>query len=123
MARYLKEHLSFTQAKAEVLAMSRAGYHPPAPATHIEILGTEALGAFETAIYLMREAGFASEHDERISKAVARIMAGGAVTPGTIVDEDYLLELEREEFLSLVATKKSQERIAFMLKTGKPLRN
>ncbi|HAO99472.1 MAG TPA: 3-hydroxyacyl-CoA dehydrogenase [Fibrobacteres bacterium] len=111
------------QAKAEVLAMSRAGYHPPAPATHIEILGTEALGAFETAIYLMREAGFASEHDERISKAVARIMAGGAVTPGTIVDEDYLLELEREEFLSLVATKKSQERIAFMLKTGKPLRN
>jgi len=111
------------QAKAEVLAMSRAGYRPPAPATHIEVLGTEALGAFETGIYMMREAGYASEHDAFMSKAIARIMAGGKVTPGTVVDEEYLLELEREEFLRLVGTKKSQERIEHMLKTGKPLRN
>jgi 3-hydroxyacyl-CoA dehydrogenase len=111
------------QAKAEVLAMSRAGYRPPAPAAHVEVLGVEALGAFETAVYLMREAGFASEHDAFISKAIARIMAGGAVTPGTVVDEQYLLELEREEFLRLVGTKKSQERIEHMLKKGKPLRN
>ncbi len=111
------------QAKAEVLAMSRAGYRPPPPAKHIEVLGIEALGAFETAIYMMREAGFASEHDALISRAVARIMAGGKVTPGTVVDEEYLLELEREEFLRLVGTKKSQERIGHMLKTGKPLRN
>ncbi len=119
----VNETTRLDQAKAEVLAMSRAGYRPPAPATHVEVLGTEALGAFETAIYLMREAGYASEHDAFISRAVARIMAGGHVTPGTVVDENYLLELEREEFLRLIGTKKSQERIEHMLKKGKPLRN
>ena len=103
--------------------MSHAVYHSPAPAAHIEVLGTEALGAFEAAIYLMREAGYASEHDAFISRAVARIMAGGHVTPGTIVDENHLLELEREEFLRLIGTKKSQQRIEHMLKKGKPLRN
>ncbi len=111
------------QAKAEVLAMSRAGYRPPAPAKAIEVLGTEAMAAFETALFLMKEGGYASEHDVFISKSIARIMSGGRVTPGTIVDEEYLLELEREEFLKLVATKKTQERIEFMLKKGKPLRN
>jgi 3-hydroxyacyl-CoA dehydrogenase len=117
------ESTRLDQAKAEVLAMSRAGYRPPAPAKRIEVLGTEALAAFDTGIFLMREAGFASEHDGVIGKAVARIMAGGNVTAGTAVDEDYLLDLEREEFLKLVGTKKSQERIEFMLKKGKPLRN
>jgi 3-hydroxyacyl-CoA dehydrogenase len=111
------------QAKAEVLAMSRAGYRPPAPAKAIEVLGTEALAAFDAAVFMMREAGYASEHDAFISKAIARIMAGGRVTPGTLVDEEYLLDLEREEFLRLVGTKKTQERIEFMLKKGKPLRN
>jgi 3-hydroxyacyl-CoA dehydrogenase len=111
------------QAKAEVLAMSRAGYRPPAPAKGIEVLGTEAMAAFDAALFMMREAGYASEHDVFISKAIARIMSGGRVTPGTLVDEDYLLELEREEFLRLVGTKKTQERIEFMLKKGKPLRN
>jgi 3-hydroxyacyl-CoA dehydrogenase len=117
------ESTRLDQAKAEVLAMSRAGYRPPAPARHIEVLGTEAMAALDTGIFMMREAGFASEHDGVIGKAVARIMAGGNVTPGTVVDEEYLLDLEREEFLKLVGTKKSQERIEFMLKKGKPLRN
>ena len=111
------------QAKAEVLAMSLAGYRPPSPVTHVEVLGFEAIGAFETAVYMMREAGFASEHDAYISKAITRIMAGGNVSPGTVVSENYLLELEREEFLRLVGTKKTQERIEHMLKKGKPLRN
>lgn len=111
------------QAKAEVLAMSRAGYRPPAPAKAIEVLGTEAMAAFETALFLMKDGGYASEHDVFISKSIARIMSGGRVTPGTIVDEEYLLDLEREEFLKLIATKKTQERIEFMLKKGKPLRN
>lgn len=111
------------QAKAEVLAMSRAGYRPPAPAKSIEVLGTEAIAAFETGIFMMREGGFASEHDAFIGKEVGFIMAGGRVTPGTTVDEEYLLELERDGFLRLVATRKSQERIEHMLKKGKPLRN
>ena len=103
--------------------MSRAGYRPPSPALHVEVLGTEAMAAFDTGIFMMREAGFASEHDGVIGRAIGRIMSGGKVTPGTAVDEQYLLDLEREEFLKLVGTKKSQERIEFMLKKGKPLRN
>ena len=82
-----------------------------------------AIAAFETGIFMMREAGYASEHDALIGLTVGHIMAGGKVTPGTVVDEDYLLELEREGFLKLVGTKKSQERIEHMLKKGKPLRN
>ncbi len=117
------ESTRLDQAKAEALAMSRAGYRPPAPAKKIEVLGTEALAAFDTGIFMLREGGFASEHDAMIAKSVGRIMAGGNVTPGATVDEDYLLELEREEFLKLVGTRKSQERIEFMLKKGKPLRN
>jgi 3-hydroxyacyl-CoA dehydrogenase len=111
------------QAKAEALAMSRAGYRPPAPSKRIEVLGHEAMAAFKTAIFMLQEAGFASAHDALIATAVGRIMAGGNVTAGTIVDEDYLLDLEREEFLKLVGTKKSQERIEHMLKKSKPLRN
>jgi len=117
------ESTRLDQAKAEVLAMSRAGYRPPAPAKAVEVLGTEAMAAFETGLFMMREAGYASEHDVLISKSIGRIMAGGNVTPGTVVDEDYLLDLEREEFLRLVATPKSQARIEHMLKKGKPLRN
>jgi 3-hydroxyacyl-CoA dehydrogenase len=117
------ESTRLDQAKAEVLAMSRAGYRPPSPARHVEVLGTEAIAAFETGIFMMREAGYASEHDALIGLTVGHIMAGGKVTPGSVVDEDYLLELEREGFLKLVGTKKSQERIEHMLKKGKPLRN
>ncbi len=117
------ESTRLDQAKAEALAMSHAGYRPPAPSLHIEVLGTEAMAAFATGIYMLQEAGFASAHDALIATGVARIMSGGTVTAGTIVDEAYLLELEREEFLKLVGTKKSQDRIEFMLKKGKPLRN
>lgn len=117
------ESTRLDQAKAEVLAMSRAGYRPPAPAKKIEVLGTEAIAAFETGIFMLREAGYASEHDALIAREVGHILVGGKVTAGATVDEDYLLELEREGFLRLVGTKKSQERIEFMLKKGKPLRN
>ena len=117
------ESTRLDQAKAEAVAMSRAGYRPPAPAMKIEVLGTEALAAFETGVFMLREAGFASEHDALIAKEVGHILAGGKVTAGTMVDEEYLLDLEREGFLRLVGTKKSQERIEFMLKKGKPLRN
>lgn len=117
------ESTRLDQAKAEALAMSRAGYRPPAPARKVEVLGTEAMAAFDTGVFMLREAGFASEHDALIAREVGKVLAGGNVTAGTTVDEEYLLDLERDGFLRLVGTRKSQERIEFMLKKGKPLRN
>ena len=71
----------------------------------------------------MREAEYISEHDAKIANRVARVLTGGGVTAGTLVSEQYLLDLEREGFLALCGETKTQERIGFTLKTGKPLRN
>ena len=109
-------------AKAQAVALAEPGYAAPQPRV-IPVPGIAALATMETGIYLMGEAGFASEHDQKVARWAAYILAGGRVTPGTIVTEQYLLDLEREAFLSLCGERKSQERIAFTLKTGKPLRN
>jgi 3-hydroxyacyl-CoA dehydrogenase len=77
----------------------------------------------ETGAFLMGEAGFASEYDQKVARWTAYILSGGRVTAGTLVSEQYILDLEREAFLSLCGERKTQERIAFTLKTGKPLRN
>jgi 3-hydroxyacyl-CoA dehydrogenase len=111
------------EAKMQAAALAEAGYAPPQPRTQIPAPGTAALATLETGIYLMGEAGYASEHDQKVARWVAYILAGGRVTPGTLVTEQYLLDLEREAFLSLCGERKTQERIAFTLKTGKPLRN
>ena len=71
----------------------------------------------------MRRAEYISDHDVKVANWVAHVMCGGPLTPGTPVGEQYFLDLEREAFLSLCGEKKTQERIAFTLKTGKPLRN
>jgi 3-hydroxyacyl-CoA dehydrogenase len=110
-------------AKAQVAALAQAGYTAPQQRTQIAAPGMAALAALETGAFLMGEAGYASEHDQKVAKWVAYILAGGRVTPGTLVTEQYLLDLEREAFLSLCGERKTQERIAFTLKTGKPLRN
>jgi 3-hydroxyacyl-CoA dehydrogenase len=81
------------------------------------------LAALETGIYLMVEGGYASEHDQKVARWVAYILAGGRVTAGSLVSEQYILDLEREAFLSLCGERKTQERIGHTLKTGKPLRN
>jgi 3-hydroxyacyl-CoA dehydrogenase len=81
------------------------------------------LAMLQTGIFMMGEAGFASEHDQKVARWVAYILCGGKVTAGSLVSEQYLLDLEREAFLSLCGERKTQERIAFTLKTGKPLRN
>ncbi len=109
-------------AKAQAVVLADAGYVPPQPRI-VPAPGTAALATLETGIYLMGEAGFASEHDQKVARWVAYILAGGRVTPGSPVTEQYLLDLEREAFLSLCGERKTQERIAFTLKTGKPLRN
>ncbi len=110
-------------AKAQVAAMAGSGYAAPQPRTQIPAPGTAALATLETGVYLMGEAGYASEHDQKVARWAAYILAGGRVTAGTPVSEQYLLDLEREAFLSLCGERKTQERIAFTLKTGKPLRN
>ncbi len=110
-------------AKAQAAALAEAGYAPPQPRTQIPAPGTAALATMETGIYLMGEAGYASEHDQKVARWAAYILAGGRVTPGSLVSEQYFLDLEREAFLSLCGERKTQERIAFTLKTGKPLRN
>src|SRR5215469_4417236 len=110
-------------AKAQVLAMIEAGYTAPVPRAQIPAPGLAALATMEAGIFMMGEAGFASEHDMKVARWAAYILAGGRVTAGSLVTEQYLLDLEREAFLSLCGERKTQERIAFTLKTGKPLRN
>jgi len=110
-------------AKAQAAAIAGSGYSAPLPRTQIPAPGTAALATLETGVYLMGEAGYASEHDQKVARWAAYILAGGRVTAGTLVSEQYLLDLEREAFLSLCGERKTQERIAFTLKTGKPLRN
>jgi 3-hydroxyacyl-CoA dehydrogenase len=110
-------------AKAQAATLADAGYLPPQPRTQIPAPGTAALATLESGVFLMSEAGYASEHDQKVARWAAYILAGGRVTAGTLVSEQYLLDLEREAFLSLCGERKTQERIAFTLKTGKPLRN
>jgi len=110
-------------AKTLAAALDEAGYVAPQPRTQIPAPGLGALAAMETGAFLMGEAGYASEHDQKVARWAAYILAGGRVTAGSLVSEQYLLDLEREAFLSLAGERKTQERIAFTLKTGKPLRN
>jgi 3-hydroxyacyl-CoA dehydrogenase len=110
-------------AKAQAAALAEGGYVAPQPRTQIPTPGLGTLAMLETGISLMREAGYASEHDEKVAKWAAYILCGGRVTAGSLVSEQYLLDLELEAFLSLCGERKTQERIAFTLKTGKPLRN
>jgi 3-hydroxyacyl-CoA dehydrogenase len=109
-------------AKATALAMVRAGYHPPAPA-EIRVLGNEFLAAAKLAIHMLVRGEFATEYDGVVSRKLANILAGGALSAPQTVSEQYILDLEREAFVSLCGERKTQERVAHTLKTGKPLRN
>jgi len=110
-------------AKESALGIASAGYAPPAPRADIPAPGESVLATLKLGVRMMREGEYISDHDVRVANQVAHVMCGGKVTPGTPVSEQYLLDLEREAFLSLAGAKKTQERIAHTLKTGKPLRN
>ncbi|HYA96532.1 MAG TPA: enoyl-CoA hydratase-related protein, partial [Methylomirabilota bacterium] len=117
-------------AKEAALAMVRAGYRPAAasPAegaasTQIRVLGAQFLAGAKLAIHLLVRGGFASEYDAVVGRKLANILAGGALSAPQTVSEQYILDLEREAFVSLCGERKTQERIAHTLKTGKPLRN
>jgi 3-hydroxyacyl-CoA dehydrogenase len=109
-------------AKEQAIALAESGYGAPQPRV-VPAGGTAVLATLETGIFLMGEAGYASAHDQKVARWAAYILAGGRVTPGALVTEDYLLDLEREAFLSLCGERLTQERIAHTLKTGRPLRN
>jgi len=110
-------------AKQEVLNMNAAGYVPPVERTDITVLGEAAESALKLALHMMKQGGYISDHDQVIGKKLAHVMCGGTINHKTQVSERYFLELEREAFVSLCGERKTQERIAAMLKTGKPLRN
>jgi len=112
-----------TDAKTQALRLVRAGYAPPAHKSDIPAPGQGVLATLKLGVHLMRQGEFISDHDVKVANHVAHILAGGNVTAGTPLTEDYLLDLEREAFLSLCGEKKTAERIGFTLKTGKPLRN
>ena len=112
-----------SDAKAQALLLAHDGYTAPVSRRNIPAPGASVFATLKLAIYLMHEGGFASEHDVMVATHVAKILTGGDITPGTLLSEDYLLELEREAFLSLCAEPKTQDRIVYTLKTGKPLRN
>jgi 3-hydroxyacyl-CoA dehydrogenase len=110
-------------AKQEVLNLAASGYVQPVERTDILALGEQGQAAFKLALHMMLKGGFISEHDALIGKKIARVMCGGDLNHQTYVSEQHLIDLEREAFLSLCGERKTQERIAGMLKTGKPLRN
>jgi 3-hydroxyacyl-CoA dehydrogenase len=112
-----------TDAKLKARALADAGYAAPIARTDIPAPGESVLATLKLAVWTMREGQYISDHDAKVANWVAYALAGGNVTPGALVSEQYLLDLEREAFLSLCGEKKTQERIAFTLKTGKPLRN
>jgi len=112
-----------SDAKERALDLARAGYKAPVPRSDIPAPGENVLATLKLGIHLMRQAEYISDHDVKVATKVAEVICGGNVTPGTPVSEQYLLDLEREGFKSLCGEKKTQERIQFTLKTGKPLRN
>jgi 3-hydroxyacyl-CoA dehydrogenase len=112
-----------SDAKARALEMARAGYEPPVMRTDIPAPGENIFAALKMGVYLMRQGGFISDHEQKLGTKIAEVLCGGNITPGTPVSEQYILDLEREAFKSLCGEKKTQERIQFTLKTGKTLRN
>ncbi|MEO8649273.1 MAG: 3-hydroxyacyl-CoA dehydrogenase/enoyl-CoA hydratase family protein [Acidobacteriota bacterium] len=110
-------------AKQEVLNLAASGYVMPVEKTDIMVMGEAGQAAMKLALHMMKEGGFISEHDQLIGQKLARVMSGGNINQTAYISEQYLLDLEREAFVSLCGERKTQERIAAMLKTGKPLRN
>ena len=110
-------------AKQEVLALASVGYTQPAQRSDVLALGGAALATFKLGIHQLKRGGFISDYDAVIGEKLARVLTGGDLDHETRVSEQYILDLEREAFLSLCGHRQTQERIAHMLKTGKPLRN
>ncbi len=116
-----RDHL-LAHAKQTVLGLDRAGYVAPRPA-HVPVAGPDGRAVLELAAYTLKNSGYATEHDLYIAKKVAYILTGGPLPAGTLVPEQYFLDLEREAFLHLCGHPRTQARMLHMLQKGKPLRN
>ncbi|MDQ3288738.1 MAG: 3-hydroxyacyl-CoA dehydrogenase/enoyl-CoA hydratase family protein [Pseudomonadota bacterium] len=110
-------------ARQQARALAESGYRPPMPARQIRVAGDVGIATFKMMLVNMLEGNFVSPHDYEIATRIATVMCGGEIDRGAVVDEEWLLRLEREHFVALAQMPKTQERIAHMLKTGKPLRN
>jgi 3-hydroxyacyl-CoA dehydrogenase len=119
----LNRKRQLAEAKAKVLALSEKGYTQAAQRTDIKVLGKTSLALFEAGITGMQYGAYISDHDAKIARKLAWVMSGGDLSAPTLVSEQYLLDLEREAFLSLTGEKKTLERIHSILFKGKPLRN
>jgi 3-hydroxyacyl-CoA dehydrogenase len=111
------------EAKRSVIEIFDSGYTTPVQRKDIKVLGQSALGALYSGIHAMKTANYATEHDSVVAKKLAYVMCGGDLSEQTLVTEQYLLDLEREAFLSLCGEKKTLERIQSVLKSGRPIRN
>ena len=110
-------------AKSEVTALAEAGYRPPLRAGAIPVAGRSAIATMRAYMANMLAGQYISEHDFLVGSKIAHVMCGGDIEAGSLVDEEWFLALERECFMELLATEKTQARIEHTLKTGKPLRN
>ena len=99
------------------------GYAPPRYQDEIRVAGENSFAMIKLALWTMHESGYITDHDVTVSEKIGYVLCGGNVLADTKVSEQYLLDLEREAFLSLCGDPKTQDRIQHMLKTGKPLRN
>ena len=119
----INQQRRIAEAKRSVIEMADSGYQMPVQRKDVKVLGRSALGALYAGINGMWRAGYATDHDAVVAKKLAFVMCGGDLSEQSFVSEQYLLDLEREAFLSLCGEKKTLERIQSVLKTGKPLRN
>ncbi|HZF97217.1 MAG TPA: 3-hydroxyacyl-CoA dehydrogenase/enoyl-CoA hydratase family protein [Pseudoxanthomonas sp.] len=110
-------------ARQQALALAEAGYRPPLPARRIAVAGDVGIATFKMMLVNMLEGRFISEYDYEIAVRIATVLCGGEVDRSSLVDEEWLLRLERRHFVELAQQEKTQARIGHMLKTGKPLRN
>jgi len=110
-------------AKKEARALTATAYRPPLQQRQIPVAGRTGIATLKAAMVNMLEGGFISEHDYNIGCRIAETMCGGDVEAGSLVDEQWLLDLERHHFMQLLATQKTRDRVEYMLKNGKPLRN
>ncbi len=117
-----RSHLA-ADARDLALALAQGNYAPPVPDQAIPVLGTAGIALAESVLYNMHQGGYISEHDRKIGRMLANVLAGGPVPPGTTVSHQHILELEREGFMRLMGERKTLERMEHILKTGKPLRN
>jgi len=106
----------------EAKAMGDAGYRPPRRST-FRVAGRAGIATVSAQMLNMRDGGFISAHDYHLGRTIAEVMCGGEVDPGSLVDEEWLMALERKAFTSLLTHPKTQERIMGMMQTGKPVRN